>query len=157
MQEGEEAHKTCWIRPNAGMTINLWVKWNTMPLWKHLNLPPHPTCSVPDWCVRVFAPAALPGESGVPGAGSSQREAAAGGDAHGPGGGHAQRPPPPGSGELHHGSAGRPPSGRSPSSLQGTAHTGGVGALGTEGPGKETWEVWWAPQFVLSGGCGVAG
>lgn len=40
--------------------------------------------------VCVFATAAFPGESRVPGAGSGQREAAAGGDAHGQSGSHAQ-------------------------------------------------------------------
>lgn len=50
---------------------------------------PHPTCSV-SRLTCVFAVTALPGESRVSGTGGSQREAAAGGDAHGQSGSHAQ-------------------------------------------------------------------
>ena len=76
--------------------------------------------------------AAFPGEGGVSGAGSGQREAAAGGDAHGQGGSHAQRPPPPGPGELHHRPAGCAPSGRHPFTSLDTADCR-RGDMGTEG------------------------
>ena len=106
--------------------------YNSRVKKKALNLLLHPICPVPDCHMPVFVMAAFPGEGGVSGAGSGQREAAAGGDAHGQGGSHAQRPPPAGPGELHHCPAGCAPSGRHPFTSLDTADSR-RGDMGTEG------------------------